>query len=49
MFRIKRMFGSRLKARLIGCQKTEAICKCMVINKMNKIGIPKFDWVKEAA
>ena len=49
MFRIKRMFGSKLKARLIGCQKTEAICKCMVINKMNKIGIPKFDWVKEAA
>ncbi len=45
MFRVKRMFGGRLKARSIGSQKTEAICKCMIINKMNKLGMPKFEWV----
>jgi hypothetical protein len=30
MFRIKRMFGGRLKARSIGSQKTESLCKCMI-------------------
>jgi hypothetical protein len=49
MFRIKRMFGGGLKARSIGSQKTEAICKCMVVNKMNKLGMPKFEWMCEAA
>ncbi len=49
MFRIKRMFGGRLKARSIGAQKTEVICKCMIINKMNKLGMPRFEWVFEAA
>ena len=48
MFRVKRMFGGRLKARLLGSQKTESICKCMVINKMNKLGMPRFEWVFEA-
>ena len=45
MFRVKKMFGSGLKARLISSQKTEAICKCLVINKMNKLGMPIFEWV----
>jgi transposase len=49
MFRIKRMFGGRLKARSIGSQKTESLCKCMIINKMNKLGMPRFEWVFEAA
>ena len=49
MFRIKKMIGGGLKARLIGSQKTEAICKCMVINKMNKLGMPKFEWMFKAA
>lgn len=49
MFRIKRMLGGKLKARSIGSQKTEALCKCMVINKMNKLGMPRFEWVFEAA
>lgn len=48
MFRIKRMFGERLKSRSIGCQKTESICKCLAINKMNKLGMPKFEWVMQA-
>ncbi|KAF3363013.1 putative transposase [Chlamydiales bacterium STE3] len=49
MFRVKKLLGDRLKARSMGSQKTEAICKCMVINKMNKLGMPRFDWVFEAA
>ena len=49
MFRMKKIFGSGLKARSIETQKTEVICKCMVINKMNKLGMPRFEWVFEAA
>jgi hypothetical protein len=41
MFRVKKMFGERLKARFIGEQESEFICKCLVINKMNKLGMPK--------
>jgi hypothetical protein len=49
MFRVKKLFGSELKARSMEAQKTEAICKCMIINKMNKLGMPRFEWVFEAA
>ena len=33
----------RLKARTMGSQKTEVICKCMVINKMSNLGTPRFE------
>jgi hypothetical protein len=49
MFRVKKMFGVGLKARSMGTQRTEAICKCMIINKINKLGMPRFEWVFEAA
>jgi hypothetical protein len=49
MFRVKKMLGGGLKARSMGAQKTEAICKCLVINKMNKLGMPRFEWVLKAA
>lgn len=49
MYRVKRIFGGKLKAREIGCQTTEVVCKCIIINKMNKLGMPKFEWVLEAA
>jgi hypothetical protein len=49
IFRIKKMFGDKLKARSMGAQKTEALCKCMIINKMNKLGMPRFDWILKAA
>lgn len=45
MFRVKKMFGERLKARSIGAQESESICKCLAINKMNKFGMPKGKWV----
>jgi len=47
MFRVKKMFGDKLKARSIGAQRTESICKCLIINKMNKLGMPKFEWIFE--
>lgn len=45
MFRVKKMFGEGLKARSIGAQESEVICKCLIINKMNKLGIPKGKWI----
>jgi len=44
MFRTKKLFGERLKARSIGAQEAEAFCKCLAINKMNKLGLPKGTW-----
>lgn len=49
MLRVKKMFGDKLKARDLGAQKTEAICKSLIINKMNKLGMPRFEWMFEAA
>lgn len=50
MFRIKWMLGDRLKSRTMGSQRTEVLCKCLVINKMNKLGLPKGEWmIREAA
>lgn len=48
MFRVKKMFGERLKARCIGTQESEAICKCLAINKMNKLGMPRGKWILKA-
>jgi hypothetical protein len=48
MFRVKKMFGEKLKARSIGAQQSEVICKCLVINKMNKIGLPREKWTTKA-
>lgn len=45
MFRVKKAMGGGLKARNFDSQKTEAICKCLVINKMNKSGLPRGRWV----
>ena len=42
------MFGGGLKARSIGSQKTESICKCIIINKMNELGMPRFEWLIES-
>lgn len=49
MFRIKKLFGESLKSRSMGAQTTESICKCLIINKMNKLGLPKGEWVLKAA
>jgi transposase len=42
--RIKRRFGGHLKARGEGGQRSECVCKSMIINKMNGLGMPKGSW-----
>ena len=45
MLRIKKMLGYQLKSRILETQRTEAFCKCLVINKMNELGMPRGVWV----
>ena len=45
IYRIKQILGSRLKSRGFNQQVSEAHCKCLVINRMNKLGLPKGRWV----
>lgn len=45
MFRFKRLFGSSLCCRKLFYQKAEVYAKCLVINRMNKLGMPKGRWV----
>jgi hypothetical protein len=44
IFRIKKMLGDQLKSRKLETQRTEAFCKCLVINKMNELGMPRGQW-----
>jgi transposase len=46
--RIKRRFGGHLKARGQGGQRSECACKCLIINKMNELGLPEGSWVAVA-
>lgn len=45
MFRFKRLFGSSLSCRKLCYQKAEVYAKCLVINRMNKLGMPKGSWI----
>lgn len=45
IYRVKTMFGEKLKSRDLNSQRTEAFCKCLAINKMNELGLPKGKWV----
>lgn len=42
--RIKKMIGGSLKVRTWGNQTSEVWCKSLVINRMNKLGLPKGVW-----
>lgn len=44
MYRIKQLTGSNLRSRLFKRQVTEAHVKCLVINKMTKLGMPVGKW-----
>lgn len=44
MYRIKQLTGSNLKSRSYDRQRTEAQVKCLVINKMTKLGMPVGRW-----
>ncbi len=41
MFRFKQLFGGRLWARGLATQRTEALVKCAVLNRMTQLGMPE--------
>jgi len=41
MFRLKTIFGDNLSARLIETQTTQALIRCMALNKMTHLGMPQ--------
>ncbi len=41
MFRVKRLFGGHLWARSLETQRTEAVVKCAVLNRMTRLGMPE--------
>lgn len=45
MYRLKTLFGSSLRSRSIANQKAEMYARCLGINKMNSLGMPKGRWV----
>jgi len=40
MFRIKTLFGNKLKARTFESQAVEAFVRCIVLNRMTFLGMP---------
>lgn len=45
MYRLKTLFGGSLRSRKMSNQKAEVYSKCLAINKMNGLGMPKGRWV----
>jgi len=41
MFRFKRLFTGHLWARGLATQRTEAVVKCAVLNRMSQLGMPE--------
>ena len=41
MYRYKMLFGGRLWARGLATQRTEAVVKCAVLNRMTQLGMPE--------
>jgi hypothetical protein len=41
MFRLKTIFGSELSTRLLETQSTQALIRCMVLNRMTHLGMPQ--------
>ena len=41
MFRLKIIFGDKLSARLLETQSTQAIIRCLALNKMTQLGMPE--------
>jgi hypothetical protein len=44
VFRIKTIFGGLLKNRLLPNQQTESRLRCKILNKINLLGLPQFEW-----
>ena len=41
MFRLKTIFGDQLSARLLETQTTQALIRCLALNKMTHLGMPE--------
>ena len=41
MFRLKTLFGNELSARLLETQTTQALIRCMALNRMTHLGMPE--------
>jgi hypothetical protein len=41
MFRLKTIFGDKLSARLLETQTTQALIRCLALNRMTQLGIPE--------
>lgn len=41
MFRLKTIFGNELSARLLETQTTQALVRCLALNKMTHLGMPQ--------
>lgn len=41
MFRLKIIFGDKLSARLLETQATQALIRCLALNKMTHLGMPQ--------
>ena len=44
MYRLKQLLGRRLKSRCGANQSIEAQCKCLILNKMTELDLPKGRW-----
>lgn len=44
MFRFKQLFGGNLRSRRYDTQQSEARAKCIALNKMTSLGMPKGKW-----
>jgi len=40
MFRLKTIFGDKLSSRLLKTQTTQALIRCLALNKMSHLGMP---------
>jgi hypothetical protein len=41
MFRLKTIFGDKLSARLLETQTTQALIRCLALNRMTQLGMPE--------
>lgn len=45
MFRFKQLFGNTLRSHLFHTQKAEVRAKCIAMNRMSALGMPKGEWI----
>lgn len=48
MYRLKQLLGRQLRSRCEANQSIESQCKCLILNKMTKLGLPRGWWEEMA-